>query len=245
MLGLAKRIGARFLLTSTSEVYGDPLEHPQKGEHCSFLFFRFHFLNFKFCLWALFIDGVACSFDILLGRMVILDSGFNVRKLLNDCLGWTETYWGNVNPIGVRSCYDEGKRTAETLAMDYHRGADVQVQFVYVGHSCFSLHLESGRLRNVPNLLWGTLYCVADVGGYAGQDCSYLQHIWTEDVHWWWQGCQQLRGSGECNAKLAVLVLFHSQTKIGSPPWIISTFEVWFFCLKVRDTCWFILLLLS
>ncbi|KAL4189142.1 hypothetical protein AMTRI_Chr08g164000 [Amborella trichopoda] len=69
MLGLAKRIGARFLLTSTSEVYGDPLEHPQK-----------------------------------------------------------ETYWGNVNPIGVRSCYDEGKRTAETLAMDYHRGADVEVR---------------------------------------------------------------------------------------------------------------------
>ncbi|CAK9270886.1 unnamed protein product [Sphagnum jensenii] len=68
MLGLAKRIGARFLLTSTSEVYGDPLQHPQKEE-----------------------------------------------------------YWGNVNPIGVRSCYDEGKRTAETLTMDYHRGADVQV----------------------------------------------------------------------------------------------------------------------
>uniref|UniRef100_A0A453FVX4 UDP-glucuronic acid decarboxylase 1 n=1 Tax=Aegilops tauschii subsp. strangulata TaxID=200361 RepID=A0A453FVX4_AEGTS len=66
MLGLAKRIGARFLLTSTSEVYGDPLEHPQK-----------------------------------------------------------ETYWGHVNPIGVRSCYDEGKRTAETLTMDYHRGGGV------------------------------------------------------------------------------------------------------------------------
>lgn len=73
MLGLAKRVGARFLLTSTSEVYGDPLEHPQK-----------------------------------------------------------ETYWGNVNPIGVRSCYDEGKRTAETLAMDYHRGADVQVRIARI-----------------------------------------------------------------------------------------------------------------
>uniref|UniRef100_A0A1D1YBJ8 UDP-glucuronate decarboxylase n=1 Tax=Anthurium amnicola TaxID=1678845 RepID=A0A1D1YBJ8_9ARAE len=68
MLGLAKRVGARFLLTSTSEVYGDPLQHPQ-----------------------------------------------------------VETYWGNVNPIGVRSCYDEGKRTAETLTMDYHRGASVEV----------------------------------------------------------------------------------------------------------------------
>jgi UDP-glucuronate decarboxylase len=62
MLGLAKRLGARILLSSTSEVYGDPLEHPQ-----------------------------------------------------------TESYWGNVNPIGVRSCYDEGKRCAETLFFDYYR----------------------------------------------------------------------------------------------------------------------------
>lgn len=73
MLGLAKRIGARFLLTSTSEVYGDPLQHPQ-----------------------------------------------------------SETYWGNVNPIGVRSCYDEGKRTAETLTMDYHRGAQVEVRIARI-----------------------------------------------------------------------------------------------------------------
>ncbi|XP_022767472.1 UDP-glucuronic acid decarboxylase 1-like isoform X2 [Durio zibethinus] len=73
MLGLAKRIGARFLLTSTSEVYGDPLQHPQK-----------------------------------------------------------ETYWGNVNPIGERSCYDEGKRTAETLTMDYHRGAGVEVRIARI-----------------------------------------------------------------------------------------------------------------
>ncbi|KAK0581405.1 hypothetical protein LWI29_013435 [Acer saccharum] len=73
MLGLAKRVGARFLLTSTSEVYGDPLQHPQK-----------------------------------------------------------ETYWGNVNPIGVRSCYDEGKRTAETLTMDYHRGAEVEVRIARI-----------------------------------------------------------------------------------------------------------------
>ncbi|XP_057509631.1 UDP-glucuronic acid decarboxylase 2-like [Actinidia eriantha] len=73
MLGLAKRVGARFLLTSTSEVYGDPLQHPQ-----------------------------------------------------------VETYWGNVNPIGVRSCYDEGKRTAETLTMDYHRGAAVEVRIARI-----------------------------------------------------------------------------------------------------------------
>jgi UDP-glucuronate decarboxylase len=62
MLGLAKRVRARMLQASTSEIYGDPLVHPQK-----------------------------------------------------------EAYWGNVNPIGPRSCYDEGKRLAETLMMDYHR----------------------------------------------------------------------------------------------------------------------------
>jgi UDP-glucuronate decarboxylase len=62
MLGLAKRTGARILQASTSEVYGDPLEHPQN-----------------------------------------------------------ESYWGNVNPIGIRACYDEGKRCAETLFFDYHR----------------------------------------------------------------------------------------------------------------------------
>ncbi|KAJ8471937.1 hypothetical protein OPV22_026280 [Ensete ventricosum] len=64
---------SKFLLTSTSEVYGDPLQHPQ-----------------------------------------------------------VETYWGNVNPIGVRSCYDEGKRTAETLTMDYHRGAQVEVRIARI-----------------------------------------------------------------------------------------------------------------
>jgi UDP-glucuronate decarboxylase len=82
MLGLAKRVGARFLLTSTSEVYGDPLQHPQ-----------------------------------------------------------VETYWGNVNPIGVRSCYDEGKRTAETLTMDYHRGASLEVRH----HRSFN-HSPLGQL---------------------------------------------------------------------------------------------------
>ncbi|CAI9118837.1 OLC1v1020464C2 [Oldenlandia corymbosa var. corymbosa] len=73
MLGLAKRVNARFLITSTSEVYGDPLQHPQ-----------------------------------------------------------VETYWGNVNPIGVRSCYDEGKRVAETLSMDYHRGLNLEVRIARI-----------------------------------------------------------------------------------------------------------------
>ena len=74
MLGLARRTRARFLLTSTSEVYGDPLQHPQN-----------------------------------------------------------ETYWGNVNPIGERSCYDEGKRTAETLTFDYQRqmGLEVRVARIF------------------------------------------------------------------------------------------------------------------
>ncbi len=73
MLGLAKRVKARIMQASTSEVYGDPIEHPQK-----------------------------------------------------------ETYWGNVNPIGIRSCYDEGKRVAETLMMDYHRQHNVDIKIIRI-----------------------------------------------------------------------------------------------------------------
>ena len=73
MLGLAKRVKAKILQASTSEVYGDPKEHPQK-----------------------------------------------------------ETYWGNVNPIGIRSCYDEGKRVAETLMMDYHRQNGVDSKIIRI-----------------------------------------------------------------------------------------------------------------
>ena len=73
MLGLAKRVKARILQASTSEVYGDPQIHPQ-----------------------------------------------------------TESYWGNVNPIGIRSCYDEGKRVAETLMMDYHRQNGVDVRIIRI-----------------------------------------------------------------------------------------------------------------
>ena len=71
MLGLAKRTGAKILLTSTSEIYGDPLVHPP-----------------------------------------------------------TEDYWGNVNPIGPRACYDEGKRAAETLFFDYHRQQNLKIKVV-------------------------------------------------------------------------------------------------------------------
>ena len=73
MLGMAKRVRARILQASTSEVYGDPRIHPQ-----------------------------------------------------------TEEYWGNVNPIGIRSCYDEGKRVAETLMMDYHRQNGVDIRIIRI-----------------------------------------------------------------------------------------------------------------
>jgi UDP-glucuronate decarboxylase len=73
MLGLAKRVMAKILLASTSEVYGNPILHPQQ-----------------------------------------------------------ETYWGNTNPIGERSCYDEGKRVAETLMMDYHRQNGVKIKIVRI-----------------------------------------------------------------------------------------------------------------
>ena len=73
MLGLAKQTGAKILQASTSEVYGDPVVHPQP-----------------------------------------------------------ESYWGNVNPIGERSCYDEGKRCAETLFMDYHRKHGIRIKIVRI-----------------------------------------------------------------------------------------------------------------
>ena len=88
MLGLAKRVRARILQASTSEVYGDPLEHPQ-----------------------------------------------------------TESYWGHVNPIGIRSCYDEGKRVAETLMMDYHRQNKVDIRIVRIFNTYGPrMALEDGRV---------------------------------------------------------------------------------------------------
>ena len=106
MLGLAKRIKSRILLTSTSEVYGDAQVHPQ-----------------------------------------------------------TESYWGNVNPIGVRSCYDEGKRVAETLMMDYHRQNRVDVRIVRIFNTYGPrMAINDGRvvsnfivqaLRNEPLTIYG------------------------------------------------------------------------------------------
>jgi len=106
MLGLAKRVRARILQASTSEVYGDPLVHPQPEE-----------------------------------------------------------YWGNVNPIGSRSCYDEGKRIAETLMMDYHRQNKVDTRIARIFNTYGPRMLEDdGRvvsnfivqaLRGEPLTLYG------------------------------------------------------------------------------------------
>ncbi len=106
MLGLAKRVRARILQASTSEVYGDPLVHPQ-----------------------------------------------------------TEDYWGHVNPIGIRSCYDEGKRIAETLMTDYHRQNKVDIRIARIFNTYGPRMLEDdGRvvsnfivqaLRGEPLTLYG------------------------------------------------------------------------------------------
>ena len=88
MLGLAKRINARILQASTSEIYGDPSMHPQ-----------------------------------------------------------TEEYWGNVNPIGPRSCYDEGKRCAETLFFDYHRQHKLDIKVVRIFNTYGpNMHPNDGRV---------------------------------------------------------------------------------------------------
>ena len=88
MLGLAKRVGARILQASTSEVYGDPSVHPQ-----------------------------------------------------------TEAYWGNVNPVGIRACYDEGKRCAETLFFDYHRQHKLDIKVVRIFNTYGPrMHPNDGRV---------------------------------------------------------------------------------------------------
>ena len=93
MLGMAKRVRARILQASTSEVYGDPQVHPQP-----------------------------------------------------------EGYWGNVNPVGPRSCYDEGKRLAETLVMDYHRqnGVDVRIARIF---NTYGPHMSLRDGRVVSNFI--------------------------------------------------------------------------------------------
>jgi len=107
MLGLAKRLKVRILQASTSEVYGDPAEHPQK-----------------------------------------------------------ESYWGNVNPIGPRACYDEGKRCAETLFFDYYRQHKLQIRVVRIFNTYGPrMHPNDGRvvsnfivqaLSNEPITIYGS-----------------------------------------------------------------------------------------
>ncbi|MCC7327770.1 MAG: SDR family oxidoreductase [Burkholderiales bacterium] len=106
MLGLAKRLGARILQASTSEVYGDAVVHPQ-----------------------------------------------------------VESYWGNVNPIGIRSCYDEGKRCAETLFFDYHRQHGIEIKVARIFNTYGPrMHPHDGRvvsnfivqaLNNEPITIYG------------------------------------------------------------------------------------------
>jgi dTDP-glucose 4,6-dehydratase len=92
-LGVARKFGAKYLLASTSEIYGDPLEHPQK-----------------------------------------------------------ESYWGHVDPIGVRSVYDEAKRFAESLTMAYHRFHGIDTRIVRIFNTYGPrMHLEDGRV--VPNFI--------------------------------------------------------------------------------------------
>lgn len=93
MLGLAKRCRATILQASTSEVYGNPLVHPQ-----------------------------------------------------------TEAYWGNVNPIGIRSCYDEGKRCAETLMMDYHRQNKVDTRIIRIFNT-YGPNMDPNDGRVVSNFI--------------------------------------------------------------------------------------------
>ncbi len=93
MLGLAKRTNARILQASTSEVYGDPIIHPQ-----------------------------------------------------------TESYWGNVNTIGIRSCYDEGKRCAETLFMDYHRQNGVRIKIIRIFNT-YGPNMNANDGRVVSNFI--------------------------------------------------------------------------------------------
>jgi len=93
MLGLAKRLDARILQASTSEIYGDPQQHPQ-----------------------------------------------------------TESYWGHVNPVGPRSCYDEGKRCAETLFFDYHRRHDIEIKIARIFNT-YGPRMQANDGRVVSNFI--------------------------------------------------------------------------------------------
>lgn len=115
MLGLAKRVKARILQASTSEVYGDPQVHPQ-----------------------------------------------------------TEEYWGHVNPIGIRSCYDEGKRCAETLFFDYHRQHHLPIKVARIFNTYGPrMHPEDGRVVSnfIVQALRGQALTLYGEGGQTRSFC--------------------------------------------------------------------------
>src|SRR6186713_2588473 len=115
MLGLAKRVKAKILQASTSEVYGDPAEHPQ-----------------------------------------------------------TESYWGNVNPIGIRSCYDEGKRCAETLFFDYWRQHRVPIKVARIFNTYGPrMHPNDGRVVSnfIVRALLGADLCIYGDGSQTRSFC--------------------------------------------------------------------------
>ena len=134
MLGLAKRVRARILQASTSEVYGDPLMHPQ-----------------------------------------------------------SEEYWGNVNPIGLRSCYDEGKRIAETLMMDYHRQNHVDTRIARIFNTYGPRMLENdGRVVSnfIVQALRGESLTLYGAGDQTRSFCyvddlveALIRLMNTDDVH--------------------------------------------------------------
>ena len=130
MLGMAKRLKARFLISSTSEVYGDPDVHPQ-----------------------------------------------------------VEEYWGNVNPIGIRSCYDEGKRLAESLCFEYYRqhGVDIRVARIFnvsstpasaAVHSCHAMHVSDSSIRPAAVTHMQCLFCVVCANRHTVLVCWRTTVVW-------------------------------------------------------------------
>ena len=117
MLGLAKRVNAKILQASTSEIYGDPHVHPQQ-----------------------------------------------------------ESYWGNVNPIGERSCYDEGKRCAETLFMDYHKQNNVKIKIIRIFNT-YGPKMDPNDGRVVSNFIVQALQN-QDITVYGeGQQTRSFQYV--------------------------------------------------------------------
>lgn len=132
MLGMAKRTGAKIFQASTSEVYGDPLIHPQ-----------------------------------------------------------IESYWGHVNPIGTRSCYDEGKRCAETLFFDYHRQHQLRIKVARIFNT-YGPHMHPGDGRVVSNFIVQALKNEAiTIYGKGNQTRSFC---YVDDLI---DGFIRLMGSGD------------------------------------------------